>query len=98
MTEKKESNNPADPWSMNYFTPPNTGVKPLNTPRRGRPIPDQDALFAIQKDLVKAINALDNLEDDLQRDGSKVDIRAVRVQVENSYKILNRYLREHSTA
>lgn len=92
----RTANNPADPWSYNAFDPPKPSAgggvpfKPVVRQQR-RDIPEQDELFAVQRNLMKAINELDNVERD-----AKVNMKPLRTQVENSYRILNRFLQNHA--
>jgi hypothetical protein len=87
---------------MNYFNPPNTGVQPLPTRRKLRPIPAQDDLFSIQNNFIKALQDLDELESQIKdlndADRNKLDIHGLRTSISNGYKKLNRYLKEHSTS
>lgn len=89
----KTANNPSDPWSWNAFDPPNPsgGVPFKPAIKQRRDIPEQDELFAVQRNLVKAINELDNVERE-----KNPNLRSLRMQVENAYKVLNRFLQNHA--
>jgi hypothetical protein len=85
----------SDPWH-NVFNSPGGASTPappvVPGTRRKRDIPDQDELFTVQKDLVKALSALDELE----HINPELDTRALRQQLQNGYKVLNRFLRTHA--
>lgn len=91
---------PSNPWSYDAFGPAGTPRQPLapspasTAPgsRRKSPLPDQDEVFSIQKDLVKALSALTELEND----NPKLDTKRVRRQIQNTYRLVNRYLRTHA--
>ncbi len=92
---KREGNPGANPWSIDYFNPPTPHVKPP-APKQWKPptlrnIPDIDRLFSIQDDLVRAINAADAIEHEASRIKG---FRELQTNVENAYKLINRYLRE----
>jgi len=91
----RQANIPSDPWSYNAFNPAPAGVgpSPFQAPARPkRTVPDQDELYTVQKDLVKSLAALSELE----RANPDVDTRNLSRQLQNSYKVVNRYLRTHA--
>lgn len=84
-----------DPWSIDYFNPPTPHV-PAPAPRSATPklIPEQDRLFQVQRDILVALNALDDLEHKLGKDAHQYhkELRALRVPVENTYRVIRSYL------
>lgn len=90
----------ADPWSIDYFNPPTPHV-PAPSPRASAPrlIPEVDRLFRVQRDSLKALNALDELERALGKDARGVlkELRALRVEAENTYRVIRSYLDEFAS-
>jgi hypothetical protein len=75
---------PSNPWSQDAFDPFH-GPGGAHRPRR-RPgqVPDSRLLFDVQKDMLKAIREL--------REGNS---DAALTQIENGYKLINRYLKQY---
>lgn len=85
-----------NPWNIDYFNPPTPHV-PAPSPRVKTPrlIPEQNDLFTVQRDALKTLNALDALEDQMAGpDGRKYhrELKALRVQAENTYRVIRSYL------
>lgn len=88
----------SDPWSINYFDPPTPHVPaPSVKPRTPRLIPEVDRLFTVQRDALKALQALDALESRLGKDAGKAarELQALRHEIENTYRVIRSYLDEY---
>lgn len=88
-----------DPWSIDYFNPPTPQVR-APSPRVKVPklLPEQDDLFRVQRDALKALNALDELERVLGDEARKYsrELRALRVEAENTYRVIRSYLEQYA--
>ena len=87
-------NDPANPWSFDYFAPTQVRVPPPS-PRTHTPklVPDEDTLFSLQRNLLKVLNHMDHMEstmNDLPKEW-----QVMRQDAENAYRNINRYLREN---
>jgi hypothetical protein len=94
---ERKSNNPADPWSIDYFNPPTPHVKPPAPTkpfeRTQKLVPDVDRLFTVQDCLIRAINACDRVEQLLKHSEPK-GFRELQRNLEDAYKGINKYLKE----
>ena len=86
----------ADPWSFDYFSPPNPGVA-APSPRVPKAVPGMEDLFRVQRNALKTLNALDNLEHALGKDNKAVrELDALRKEATGTYKVIRTYLSEHN--
>jgi hypothetical protein len=88
--EKASDFDAANPWAQDAFDPYRA---PQHLKKRRDPsrVPDTRMLYDIQKDLLKAIEALKSNEDDEEK------LRKTQRQVENAYKLMVRYLKQYVT-
>jgi len=79
----------SDMFQQDWFHPPTPQVS-APRPRSKVPklLPDVQELYTLQRDLIKCLHAADELED------SK-EVHALRHQLENSYRVIRRYLIEY---
>lgn len=86
----------AQDWGdINFF-----GEKAIAPTRRRRapsPIPDTRLLFQVQEDILKAISAFKKLPVELDKEDSDYmkAHKALKTQLENGYRLMNRYLRTY---
>lgn len=82
-------------FDTNFFG--EKAIAPAKRRRAPSPIPDTRLLFQIQDDLLKAIAAHRRLPMDMDKDNGEYERarKAVLYQLENSYKLINRYLRHY---
>lgn len=87
----------SDPWSINYFDPP-TPHTPAPTPRVRKPrlLPEVDRLFRVQRDCLKTLRALEELERRLGAEAQKFDreLHSLRFEAENAYRVIRSYLKD----
>lgn len=93
-----------DPWSINYFDPPKPagqtpGVRaPSLTPKIPKSVPEIDDLFRVQRDALKVLNKLDDLEDELGDALKKSKVfHALKQEAQNTYRVIRSYLEAHAT-
>ena len=89
--------NPADPWSIDYFNPPTPDIKaPAPKVKAPRLLPEQDDLFQVQRNSLKVLHDLEDLEREL---GPKMSpkLRAVLKDAENTYRVIRSYLEKYAS-
>jgi hypothetical protein len=87
-----------DPWTINYFDPPTPHTPPPSPKTTApKPVPQIEDLFRVQRDTLKVLNAIEELEHALGKD-HKVhhQLHALKREAENAYKVINTYLK-HQT-
>lgn len=72
-------------------------IAPSKRRRAPSPIPDTRLLFQVQEDILKAITAFKQMPVELDKDDSDYmkAHKKVRTQLENGYRLINRYLRTY---
>jgi hypothetical protein len=87
----------SDLWNIDYFNPPTPDIKaPSPKIKAPRLIPEQDDLFQVQRNSLKVLNDLRDLEREL---GPKMapKMRAVLKDAENTYRVIRSYLEKYAT-
>lgn len=83
-----------DWMNTNFFG--EKAIAPSKRRRAPSPIPDTRLLFQIQEDFTKAMAAFKQLPVDKDDDSDYMKIRKrLGTQIENGYKLINRYLRTY---
>lgn len=88
----------SDPWSINYFDPPAPKVGPPPKPKVPKLIPDEDRLFQAQRNALKVLNNLQNLELELKGKDigrARATLQALEKDAENTYRVIRTYLNKH---
>lgn len=88
----------ADPWSIDYFSPPTPHVPaPSPKAKAPKPVPDPDALFMLQRHALQILNDVEELEHRVDKDDHHVHsvLHKLRTDSENTYKVIRRYLAEN---
>lgn len=81
-------------WNTDWFSP--NSIAPSKPRRAPSPIPDTRLLFEIQEDALKVLAELRRLPQDLDEDTDYAKARkAIKYRAENTYKLINRYLRNY---
>lgn len=100
--------NPADPWSFDAFAPQSPKVpegvsapsspKAPTAPKAPRIVPAVDELFSIQRNTLKVLNGLDDLEHEIGEHLRKSKgYRALRQDAENAYRVIRSYLKQYGS-
>lgn len=96
MSERYGAGTPGDPWAQNAFNPSQVPGLKLPTVHRGpqapkpkNPVPRINELFELQNNLLRALKALRNLEQNPQ---SEADLRKVKREVQYAYKKIQGFL------
>lgn len=86
----------AQDWGdINFFG--EKAIAPQKRRRAPSAIPDTRLLFQVQEDILKAIGAFKRLPVELDKEDSDYmkAHKALKTQLENGYKLMNRYLRTY---
>jgi hypothetical protein len=87
------ANNPADPWSMDYFNPKPPHVDaPAPASRAPKMVPGLDDLFTVQRNALKVLNDLHTLDQELK---GKIPNKLLR-DAEHTYRVIRTYLEKHA--
>jgi hypothetical protein len=87
------ASNPLDPWSIDYFNPPNPQVSaPEPRARAPKMVPGLDDLFTVQRNALKVLNDLHALDHELK---GKIPNKLLR-DAEHTYRVIRTYLENHS--
>jgi len=90
------------PWSnVDNFNPPTPNVS-APKPRTKVPklVPDEDRLFQLQRNAIKAVNGVAELKRLLRDDDNRhvrTQLNHLELDVENVYRVIRSYLEEHSS-
>lgn len=98
----------SDPWSIDYFNPPapQAPAAPVKSPKL---IPEADRLYQVQKNALKALNRVQEIERSLQGKGDPNDreknmqhrrlereLQQLERDIENTYRVIRSWLVEHT--
>lgn len=81
-----------DPWSIDYFNPPTPDIKaPSPRVKVPKPVPALDELFTVQRNALKVLNDLQDLDRELK---GKIP-RKLMQDAEHTYRVIRSYLEAH---
>jgi len=94
---------PANPWSLDPFAPPNPGISaPQPFKRAPKLFPEQDRLFQVQSNTLKAVNDVAAFRHALAGKPLPPHADAILHQLErnvqNSYRVIRSYLDKYVNA
>lgn len=89
-----------DPWTIDYFNPPAPSKAPagITKPKTPKVVPGIDELFTVQRNALKTMKSLEDLEARLGREhkGSKELTRCMH-EAENTYRVIRTWLKDHAS-
>lgn len=89
-----------DPWSIDYFDPPTPQVA-APMPKVPKPIPEADRLFQVQKNALKALNRVQQIEQSVAKSKDvdprvRHELQQLEKDIENTYRVIRSWLVEHT--
>ena len=90
----------SDPWSVDYFNPPTPKVEPKG-PKIPKPIPEPDRLFQVQRNALKALNRVQQIEQSVAKTKDvdprvRNELQLLEKDIENTYRVIRSWLVEHT--
>lgn len=88
----------SSPWDIDYFNPPTPNVRPPKSPQSPALIPEADRLYQVQRNALKALNRVRDIEIGLKEVNPNLrrEIQQLERDIENTYRVIRSWLVKHT--